>query len=258
MFAVSDHSLSLAPYEMACGAAIFDNGGRILHVKHTVRVDLRRDDPLVLIAERRLRVQRTEDSKALSTARHMPHDVAGPGRWADQHRRGAAAVSRRRFRSHRADAGQAQHLCAAIVAKFRSQPRTDAGRNAGAGMFVQRRSPGRNRPHPGGGGVYRVYPNQRHPRQDRRTRHPVLAAHVAGAAAGGVGDTGVRATLIKSLAVCASSVWAVCGDANPRHSLAMATVFALRSIPNRGARPGRDLFNVALGTAALHGNLDAA
>ena len=81
---------------------------------------------------------------------------------------------------------------------------------------------------------------------------------------------GLKATLIKSLTgramplvvrlgprqaqsasgglrpASASPLWAVCGVENPRHSGAMAVVFALQPIPNRGARSRGDLISVAL------------
>ena len=52
--------------------------------------------------------------------------------------------------------------------------------------------------------------------------------------------------LNKSLAARSSLFWAVCGVANPRHSWAMAVVYALQPIPNQGAHTREDLFSIAL------------
>lgn len=202
MFAESDHSLSIARGEIDCCAVVLDHGVPIVHVNHTVCMGLRRDDPLMLVAERRQSVQRTEDNtalhEALITAWHVPPGAAGPGRRADQHCCGAAPVSRRRCPPHRADAGQARHLRAAIGAILRSKPPTDAGRNAGAGMSVQQRSLERNRPHPGSAAVRRAHTHQRRPQQDRHTRLTGPAANAGGVAADGAGDTVVR---------CGSIAW---------------------------------------------------
>ena len=196
MFAQSDHSLSIARGEIDCCAVVLDHGVPFVYVNPTARMGLRRDDPLMRVAERWLSVLGTEDNtalhEALITAWHVPPGAVGPGRRAVQHCCGAALVSRRRCPPHRADARQARHLRAAIRAMLRLKLLTDAGRDAGAGMSELQRSPEKNRPHPGDAGVHCAHTHQRRPQQDRHALLTGPAAHAGGVAADGVGDTVVR------------------------------------------------------------------